>query len=458
VICKTGKESDMLLLPRAAQPILAAFSVAFTDATFQRVLLLILAALLTRGRHTITALLRTLGPLAQGHFSDFHRVLSRAAWRPLRLSRILATLVLALVPEDQPLVVPVDDTNPQHKGKRVYGKGKHHDACRSTHSHTVWVWGHKWVVLAINVKFPFASRPWALPVLCALYRPEELNKAEGRRHKTPIDLARQLLAVLIHWFPRRRFILVGDGGYASHALARFCHRHRRHATLISRFHPKANLYDLPSTQQKKAGRPRLKGRKRAAPESVVKRARRRRATVSWYGGKTRRVELVCDTGHWYKGGEGLVPVRWVFVHDLDGTHRDEYFYTTDPDMRPEDIVSLYTGRWSIEVTFQEVRAHLGFATPRSWCKNSVLRTAPCLMGLFSVVSLIFQRMMHDRTLPPHQSPWHARAEPTFADAVQSVRRLLWSQTIMQQPMFHVIVSKLPGRCVAMLLDELCRPT
>jgi hypothetical protein len=449
----------MLLLPHAAKPLLGAFSVAFTPATFPRFLLLMVGAILTRGRHTVTALLRTLGPLAEGHWSDFHRVLSRASWSPFPLGKVLAALILELIPADQPIVIPVDDTNPQHKGKKVYGKGKHPDACRSTHSHMVWVWGHKWVVLAINVKFPFATRPWALPVLVALYRPEELNKSEGRRHKTPIHLARQLVATLIHWFPRRKFILVGDGGYASHHLAWFCHHHSKHVALVSRFHPKANLYSQPATRTaRKAGRPRTRGRKLAVPESVVKRAKRRRAKVNWYGGQQRRVELVSGTGGWYKGGEGLVPVRWVFVHDLDGTHRDEYFYTTDPELKPEQIVSLYTGRWSIEVTFQEVRTHLGFATPRSWCQTSVLRSAPCLLGLFSVVSLLFQRLTHGRNVPVRQTAWHARMEPTFGDAIQAVRQLLWCQTILKQTMFHTVVSKLPPRFRALLLDELCRQT
>lgn len=449
----------MLLLPHAAEPLLGAFSVAFTHATFQRVLLLMVGAILTRGRHTVTALLSTLGPLAEGHWSDFHRVLCRARWSSLLLGKVLAALIIELIPEDQLIVIPVDDTNPQHKGKKVYGKGKHHDACRSTHSHMVWVWGHKWVVLAINVKFPFATRPWALPVLSALYRPEELNQSEGRRHKTPIHLARQLVATLIHWFPRRKFILVGDGGYASHQLARFCHRHGKHVTLVSRFHPKANLYAQPAARtSKRAGRPRTRGRKLPVPESLVKNAKRRRATVHWYGGKKRRVELVSETGHWYKGGEGLVPVRWVFVHDLDGTHRDEYFYTTDPRMKPEQIVSLYTGRWSIEVTFQEVRTHLGFATPRSWCKNSVLRSASCLLGMFSVVALMFQRLTRGRQVQACQTAWHARSEPTFGDAIQAIRRLLWRQTILKQATFHAVVPKLPPRFLAMLLAELSRPT
>ena len=68
---------------------------------------------------------------------------------------------------------------------------------------TAYRWGHNWVVLAILVIFPFSRRLWALPVLAALYRSKEWNQRHGRRHKTPSELTRQLLAVLLHWFPQR---------------------------------------------------------------------------------------------------------------------------------------------------------------------------------------------------------------------------------------------------------------
>jgi len=443
-------------VPKAAEPLIAAFSIAFTRPTFQRVVVLILGAILSLRRRTVAAMLRTVGPLARGHWSDFHRVLSRASWSLWPLGKVLAALVLELIPPDQPVVVPVDDTTPQRKGKRVYGKGRHHDALRSTHSHVVWVWGHKWVTLAINVKFPFASRPWALPVLSALYRPEELNRCEGRRHKTPIRLAMQLLATLIHWFPERKLILVGDGGYASHELARFCWRHRRHVTLVSRFYAQANLYDPPSHKRSpKGGRPRLKGRKRAAPSAVVEGSDGQRFTASWYGGQRRRVELVSQTACWYKGGAGLVPVRWVFVHDVQGTHRDEYLYSTDPTLRPDQIVSFFTGRWNIEVTFQEVRAQLGFTTPRNWSAKSVLRTAPCLLGLFSLVSLIFARHARGKGLTPLCSRWYAKRAVTFSDAIATVRRLCW-ETVLKQSPGHASVIKLPTRLRLTLLDYLSR--
>ena len=446
----------MVRLPKAAEPLVAAFSVAFTRPTFQRVLVLFLGAILSLRHRTVTGMLRAVGPLAKGHWSDFHRVLCRRVWSCWPLGKILAALVLELIPADQPVICPVDDITPQHKGKHVYGKGCHHDACRSTHRHVVWVWGHKWVTLAINVKFPFASRPWALPVLCALYRPAKLNCSEHRRHNKPIDLAMQLMAALIHWFPRRKFVLLGDGGYASHELARFCHRHHRHVTLVSRFHPDANLYEPPGPRgSKKGGRPRIKGPRLSKPAQAVQCSKARRFTVNWYGGKTRRVELIRGEGHWYKGGNGLVPVHWVFVHDIEGTHRDEYFYSTDPTMPPDRIVSLYTGRWSIEVTFQEVRAHLGFHTPRNWSKPSVLRTAPCLLGLFSVVSLIFHRHTQGRGVRPPRLAWYIKTEATFAEAMACVRRLCWSEVFQQSPK-HAGLTKLSRPLRIMLLDHLSR--
>jgi hypothetical protein len=145
----------------------------------------------------------------------------------------------------------VDDTVAEHCGKRVYGKGCHRDAVRSGHgTHTAVRWGHKWVVLTVLVPLPFAARRWALPVLCALYRPPAVDEREGRggaRHRTPSDLARGLMAALLHWFPDRRFLLLGDAGFASHDLARFCHRRRRgRLTLIARGRPDLNLYALPA--------------------------------------------------------------------------------------------------------------------------------------------------------------------------------------------------------------------
>jgi hypothetical protein len=173
----------------------------------------------------------------------------------------------------------------------------------------------------------------------------------------------------------------------------------------------------------------------------VQTAGRQRITVGWYGGGTRRVEVVTGTGCWYKAGRGLVPLRWVFVHDLTGTHRDEYFFCTDPTGTAKVIISHYTARWNIETTFQELRAHLGLETTRGWSAKTVLRAAPCLFGLYTVVALLYH------ALPPSQRlgaiRWPGKQGVTFSDALSAVRRWLWSAAVFPQTDSVAGIEKLP---------------
>lgn len=444
----------MRSIPRTAEPLIRELASAFTRPTFRRFTVLLFAAILTTGRRTVSNLLRTMQALAPGHPSSYHRVFSRRRWLSWQLARALAGFILRhFIPQGS---VPIcgDDTVDEHRGKKVYGKACHRDAVRSTHSFTAYRWGHKWVVLAILVPFPFSRRLWALPVLVALYRSKEWNRQHQRRHRTPSELMRQLLAVLIHWFPQRTFIFAGDGGYGTHPLACFAHRHRSHLTLVSRFYPDANLYAPPPVAQgKRNGRPRKKGRKLPTPEKTVKRSRRSRLTVAWYGGGQRRIEVVSEASYWYKNGAGLVPVRWVFVRDRDGTHRDEYFFTTDPKMAPKSIVETFTGRWSIETTFQELRAYLGLETTRGWCEKTVLRAAPCLFGLYSVIALLYAQLPANRTRSA-AIEWPGKIDRTFSDAITAVRRVLWTDWAFATPDHHAGFSKLSRPIRAVLLYAL----
>jgi hypothetical protein len=448
----------MISLPSVAERLLMSFSIAFTEPTFQRFLVLVVGAILARNRRTITNLLWNVGDLAEGDPTDYHRVFSRAPWSLWKLGYVLARAVIALAGADDWIRVVVDCTVAEHKGKKVYGKGCHHDAVRSTDTHTAYRWGHRWVTLAVVVCFPFCSRPWALPVLTALYRPEALNKKERRRHKTPIQLAEELMAILLHWFPDKKFVLLGDGGYASHDLASFCHRHRHRLALVSKFVPDAAIYAPPPApkKNKKGGRPRVKGQKLPTPAAVVAGSRLRKTTVLWYGASDRQVQVCDGHGQWYQSGAGLVPVHWVFVRDVQGTRRDEYFYTTHEGFTPEQVITLYTLRWNLEVTFQELRAHLGFETPRQRVENSVLRMAPCLLGLFSVISLIYHEHLKRHEATTCDRPCYTKSEPTFADAIATVRRLIWEETVFAQPYFRKACKNLPPKLREFILDHFCQ--
>jgi hypothetical protein len=171
----------------------------------------------------------------------------------------LARFLLDHVVPDDPVALVGDDTTDGHAGPKVYGKGRHRDPIRSTHSHTAWRYRHKWVVLAVLVRFPYAARRWALPVLVDLYRTPEVSKAEGVRHRPPARLMCRLLRLVLVRFPGRTFVFAGDSGYGTHEVARFCRRYRRRLTLVGKLHPDANLHDPPAPRRGGVGRPAVRG-------------------------------------------------------------------------------------------------------------------------------------------------------------------------------------------------------
>jgi len=436
----------MISLPRAAEPLVGSLSIAFTRPTCNRFVVLLVGALLATGRRTLTEVQWAVHGLAPGHFSSFHRVFSRARWSLWPLGRIVAGRVLRLVPGDEPVLVAIDDTVTRHSGPKVYARGCHRDAVRSSRVITTVCWGHRWVVLAVLVKLPLISRRWALPVLCVLYRPRDVAAKEGRRFRTPCQSAATLASVVMRWFPDRRFVFLGDGGFASFDLAKRIHR--RGGTLVARFYDDAALYEpAPPERPGRMGRPPVKGKALPRPGVAAAGRRGERTTIGWYGGGRRRVELVGDEGVWYRSGRGVVPVRWVLVRDREGTHRDEYLFSTDPSMTPERIAESYTGRWSIETTFQECHAHLGLGSPRCRVREAVLRLTPCLLALYSVVALVFAEhvrltgMKAARAITTSR-PWYVKPEPTFIDALELVRRLLRGR-LLATPLYAAVLQQIP---------------
>src|SRR5215467_12847314 len=179
-------EARMSSIAKAALPVFSLFESAFTTtATFVRAQLLGVAAILTTGRRTVRNLLRTVAGLTEGDPSSYHRVLSLAQWSGLSLAALLTRFILRYFWPHGRIRLVGDDTVTEHPGRKVFGKARHRDPVRSSHSYTAWRWGHKWVVLAVLVRFPFATRPWALPVLVALSHSEKWNAKHRRRHKTP---------------------------------------------------------------------------------------------------------------------------------------------------------------------------------------------------------------------------------------------------------------------------------
>jgi Transposase DDE domain len=210
----------------------------------------------------------------------------------------------------------------------------------------------------------------------------------------------------------------------------------------------------PRRTRRTIARPRVKGQKLPSPrEEVAHSTRRTRLAVAWYGGASRDIEMVTGTGLWYRIGEDLVAVRWVHVHDCTGTHRDEYFFTTDLSMRPEQIVECYTQRWSIETTFQEGREHLKLESTKCYSQQTVLRFTPCLFGLYTIVVLLYLQLPDLLRLPIMVS-WSGKSTTTFADIMTGMRQAIWQQWCFQTPMKAAPFLKLPKSLQETILSAL----
>jgi len=110
----------------------------------------------------------------------------------------------------------------------------------------------------------------------------------------------------------------------------------------------------------------------------------------------------------------------------------------------------------MEVTFQEVRADVGFTAPHDGSAKSPGvpgRIAPCLLGLFSPVSLIFARQVRDQSVRLLHALSYAKEEVTLSDVVTTMRRLCW-EAVLKHSWEHRGVAKLPNRLRRTLLDHL----
>jgi hypothetical protein len=442
-------------MPDFALPVLTIFQPTCSTPTYNRFLVLLVGALLTTGRRTITNLLRIVGHQAPGHMSSSHRVFSRRHWSPWALAQGLLRFLLAYVVPTDPVFLAGDDTVAERPGPTVCGKGRHRDGVRSTHRDTAYRWGHTWVVVSVLIKLPVATRPWALPALVAWYRAPEWDEARGTCHNTPAHLARLLLARLIRWFPERHFVFVGDTGYGTSEPARFCRQHLRHLTLISQFYGDAALSELPPPRTPTTlGRPRVKGRKLLSPKEVVAPTTPRPClTVAWYGGTTRNIKVVTGTGYWYRIGAALVAVRWVDVHACTGTPRDAYFLTTEVTMSPQQSVEGYPQRWSIETTFQACRAYLKLASTKCSSQQTVLRFIPGLFGLDTLVVVLYLQLPQSLQTPGVVYG-RGTSTVTFSDMLSCVRRTVWQQWFFHTHRDGNGFSKRSPALQATLLDAL----
>jgi len=441
--------------------VLAPFAPLFSERVFEHAQVLMAGAILTPGRRTVSSALRAMGLDRSKTFHRYHRVLSRAKCSGMEASRVLLdSLVEAFVPEGDPLVVGVDETLERRQGKKIAAKGIYRDPVRSSHTHFVKTSALRWICVVLLAEVPWASRVWALPFLSALAYSERYAQEQGKRHKSLTEWAWQMLLLVRRWYPERRIVAVADGGYASLKLLDRCRHLGNPIAFITRLRLDAALYEpVPPRKPHQMGRPRLKGERLPTLRRVVedpKTAWRPIYVSDWYGGAQRTVEIVSETAVWYSTGLPAVPVRWVLIRDPQEEFETQALLCTDLDADPERMISWFVKRWQMEATFQEARQRLGFETQRHWSKRAIQRTAPALLGLFSVVTLFANRYMAKGEGSIRRTAWYDKSHPTFSDALALVRRKLWSQeATFRGSVREEQTVKVPRKFIERLTDTVC---
>lgn len=441
-------------LPQEIIVLLAPFAQLFSNRVWLHAQILVLGAILSPNKRTVTAALRVMGLARERRFTNYHRVLNRAQWSARQASKILLGLiVLVLVPLGAPIVLGADDTVERRSGRKIKAKGCYRDAVRSTKKHIVRCFGLKWVSMMVLVAVPWARRVWALPFLTVLCWPK--GRSKKGRHKTSVDWVRQMIKQVRRWLPLRQLVLVVDGGFAAVSLAWACVSLR--VVMVSRMRLDAALYHPPAPQPKgKRGPKPLKGKRQRSLKTwaACSDTPWQEIETLWYGGKRKQLLIFSRTALWYTPGWAPVEIRYVLVRDPEGELRDEAFFCTDPQATPEQILHWVIMRWSVEVTFEEARAHLGVETQRQWSDKAIARTTPALFGLFSLVTLLALYLSHGGRIPVEQTAWYHKAEPTFSDCMALVRRHIWCARYLVNSASKAEFVQLPREALDLWLNDL----
>ena len=380
----------MLSLPIAFSSAIGVFAPVFSRPVWPHVKVLLTGAVLAPGQRTVTAILRIMGLSAAPNFQTYHRVLNRAVWSPLYASRLLLRLLVAVFVPSGIVLFGLDDTIERRRGKQITAKGIYRDPVRSSHAHVVKASGLRWLECMLLTPIAWAKRVWALPFLTVLCPSERFYEQRGRRHHTLLERAWQSIRLVRRWLPDRESVFVSDSSFAAlELLDRVAQLSR--VSIITRLRLDAALYDPPPPRAPgQRGRPRRKGKRRPTLEAVLadEQTQWSKLTVDdWYGEGPREVDVATDTAVWDHAGKPPVAIRWVLIRDPQARFKPQALLSTNLEHTCEQMLTWFVRRWTMEVTWEEARAHLGMETQRQWNDRAIARTTPALVSLYSIMTL-----------------------------------------------------------------------
>ncbi|MDX9866074.1 MAG: transposase [Anaerolineaceae bacterium] len=449
----------MHTLPTEYDTLFAQVQPYFSRRIWKHAKTLLIGAILAPGKRTISSILHIMGLSNEKHFQNYHRVLNRAVWSSLGLSKQLLILLLKTFSSDETIVIGIDETIERRRGKKIRARGIYRDPVRSSKSHFVKTSGLRWISMMLLVNIPWAMRIWALPFFTVLAPSKGYYEGRLRKHKKLTDWARLMGTQVRRWLPNQRIMLVADSSYAVLTLLHQLLNLKKPVYMVTQLRLDAALYEpVLKPRQGAIGRPRKKGARLPSLKDVLvdEHTAWQRVTVNnWYGKGPTVVEITSDTAIWYHSGKPVVPLRWVLVRDPKGIFESRALLCTDQAAHPIEILQWFVSRWQVEVTFQEVRTHLGVETQRQWSDKAIARSTPVLLALFSWVTLLAHQSQINGQLPIRKAAWYTKAVPTFSDAIALVRRRIWEHSGFSMSPYAPDIQKPPYNLLNRMFEALC---
>ena len=459
-------------LTSSFESLLRNFGPVFTDPSFATFRLLMTGWILSTRHRYVTDLIVSSDSTTDGHFTNYHRFFSQAVWNLDQLWKLLAELIVrTLVGADAVIILSGDDTLCRKRGLGIFGTGMHHDPLSSSKSKKICHWGHDWVDLCIVIANPWwaPSKVFSLPTCMRLYRNRQgLTKGKNKKpkkttasqkkaaskktqqaaarkrqakraaektrqgsktpHKTRPELMAEMIAMVAAWFPDRQFLLVVDSLYSGKSVLGTL---PSNVDLIGPVHAKAALYaPAPKETKVRRGPPRKKGDRLKNMEAWAQDSSPWQTHHFDQYGLHGSLQTKTRTGLYYKAGNDRL-LRLVLSRDTVGDRPTRIFYSTNVDLAPREILSLFSLRWSIEVMHFDCKQHLGLEDAANRTEKAVKRTAPMAMFLYSLTIVWYATEGRQDFQIPHR-PWYWwKEEPSFADMLTTLRRKSWEDQLSQ---------------------------
>ena len=391
-----------------------------------RLALLLLGAVLARGRRTVTTWIRAAKLSDQ--FRPCYTAVAAAGKRADRIARRLLTEVVEpLVAKADRLTLALDDTPTPRYGPHVQGAGVHHNPTPGP-AGSPYVYGHVFVVLGLLVAHP-AWGVIALPLLARLYVRQKDLPGIAPKHRPEFRTKLQLAVELLRWANPWLGLLkvpiwvVADGAYAKKEFLKPAQA--LGMTVVSRLRKDAALWTVPG--------PKPPGRRGPAPTygdrriELAKRAGQRRGwtteAFSLYGERvTKRYKTFLAT--WHPAG-GLI--RVVLVDEPTGWRA---YFCTEASARVAEILETVADRFSLEITFRDCKEIVGAGQQQVrfvWASVGAFHV--CLWTFTLTEAWAWGRPAEelvDRTDSPWDSPLR---RPSHADKQRAWRRALLAEEI-----------------------------